>query len=51
MDTPSFKEDHISQIPALQILVNLGYMSFINQNLHNKSDDFIVQNQLYNHGI
>ena len=25
MDTPSFKEDHISQIPALQILVNLGY--------------------------
>ncbi|MCU0443133.1 MAG: HsdR family type I site-specific deoxyribonuclease [Bacteroidia bacterium] len=26
MDTPSFKEDHISQIPALQMLVNLGYM-------------------------
>jgi type I restriction enzyme R subunit len=25
MDTPSFKEDHISQIPALQILQNLGY--------------------------
>lgn len=25
MDTPSFKEDHISQIPALQMLVNLGY--------------------------
>ena len=25
METPSFKEDHISQIPALQILVNLGY--------------------------
>ncbi|NUN08648.1 MAG: type I restriction endonuclease subunit R [Ignavibacteriaceae bacterium] len=25
MNTPSFKEDHISQIPALQILVNLGY--------------------------
>jgi type I restriction enzyme, R subunit len=25
MDTPSFKEDHISQIPALQILMNLGY--------------------------
>jgi type I restriction enzyme R subunit len=25
VDTPSFKEDHISQIPALQILVNLGY--------------------------
>lgn len=24
-DTPSFKEDHISQIPALQLLVNLGY--------------------------
>ncbi len=25
MDTPSFKEDHISQIPALQMLVKLGY--------------------------
>jgi type I restriction enzyme R subunit len=25
MDTPSFKEDHISQIPALQMLMNLGY--------------------------
>ncbi|MEP5236941.1 MAG: HsdR family type I site-specific deoxyribonuclease, partial [Cyclobacteriaceae bacterium] len=25
MDTPSFKEDHISQIPALQVLQNLGY--------------------------
>lgn len=26
MDTPSFKEDHISQIPALQLLVNMGYV-------------------------
>ncbi len=25
MDTPSFKEDHISQVPALQMLANLGY--------------------------
>ncbi len=25
MNTPSFKEDHISQIPAIQMLVNLGY--------------------------
>ncbi len=25
MQTPSFKEDHISQIPALQFLVNLGH--------------------------
>jgi len=25
METPSFKEDHISQIPALQMLVNLDY--------------------------
>jgi len=25
MDTPSFKEDHISQIPALQLLQSLGY--------------------------
>ena len=25
MTTPSFKEDHLSQIPALQMLINLGY--------------------------
>lgn len=25
METPSFKEDHISQVPALQMLVNLDY--------------------------
>jgi len=25
MQTPSFKEDHISQIPALQLLIKLGY--------------------------
>ncbi len=25
MDVPSFREDHISQIPALQMLINLGY--------------------------
>ena len=25
MDTPSFKEDHISQIPALQLMQKLGY--------------------------
>jgi len=24
-DIPSFKEDHISQIPALQLLINMGY--------------------------
>ena len=24
-DTPSFLEDHISQIPALQLLIKLGY--------------------------
>lgn len=43
MDTPSFKEDRISQIPALQILVNLGCMCLINQILHNKVTCFIVQ--------
>lgn len=26
MDTPSFKEDHISQIPALELLLKLGYV-------------------------
>ncbi|MCB0644455.1 MAG: restriction endonuclease subunit R, partial [Phaeodactylibacter sp.] len=25
MHTPSFKEDHISQVPALQLLQNLGF--------------------------
>lgn len=25
METPSFKDDHISQIPALQLLQKLGY--------------------------
>ncbi len=25
MDIPSFKEDHISQIPALQFLQKMGY--------------------------
>ena len=25
METPSFIEDHISQIPALQLLQNMGY--------------------------
>ena len=25
MITPSFLEDHISQVPALQLLVKLGY--------------------------
>jgi hypothetical protein len=49
MDTPSFKEDHISQIPALQMLMNLGYMNVIHQNLHNKPDDFIVQNKFTEH--
>ena len=25
VDAPTFKEDHISQIPALQVLQNLGF--------------------------
>ena len=25
MKTPSFLEDHISQIPAIQLLINMGY--------------------------
>jgi hypothetical protein len=44
METPSFKEDHISQIPALQMLVNLDCVDLINQNLLNKPVDFVVQN-------
>lgn len=30
METPSFKEDHISQIPAIQLLINMGY-TYLNQ--------------------
>lgn len=30
MQTPSFKEDHISQIPALQLLIKMGY-TYLNQ--------------------
>jgi len=44
MNVPSFKEDHISQIPALQMLVNLGCINLINQKLLNKANTFIVQN-------
>jgi len=51
MDTPGFIEDHISQIPELQMLVNLGCKYLINQNLYNKPDDFIVHKLLYRHGI
>jgi hypothetical protein len=51
MNTTSFKEDHISQIPALQMLMNFGSMNLINQKLHNKANTFIVQKQLYNHAI
>lgn len=51
METPSFKEDHISQIPALHMLVNLGCTDVINQNQHDKVIGFIVQKQLYNYGI
>jgi hypothetical protein len=33
MDTLSFKEDHISQIPALQMLINLNLINLINQKI------------------
>lgn len=49
MTTPNFKEDHINQIPALQMLVNLGYTDLINQNLHNKTTYFIVQKRKVQH--
>jgi len=43
MEKPSFKEDHISQIPALQLLRNLCCGNFRNLNLNNKSDYFMKQ--------
>jgi len=51
METHSFKENLIRQIPALQMLVNLGYTYPINQNLHNKVVGFIVLKQQYKYGI
>jgi hypothetical protein len=41
-DLPS-KENHISKIPALQMLVYLGCMNSINQFMDNKVVGFIVQ--------
>ena len=32
--TPSFQEDHISQVPALQLLQNLGYAYLRPQEVH-----------------
>src|SRR5213075_1326623 len=32
--TPSFQEDHISQVPALQLLQNLGYTYLRPQEVH-----------------
>jgi type I restriction enzyme R subunit len=34
MNTPSFQEDHISQVPALQLLQNLGYTYLRPQEVH-----------------
>lgn len=34
MNTPSFQEDHISQVPALQLLPNLGYVYLRPQEVH-----------------
>lgn len=50
MNTPSFKEDHISQIPALQMLINLGY-TYLSQEeaLHsrqNKTSNVILDDVL-----
>lgn len=56
METPGFKEDNISEIPALQMLINLGctylkpaeaelYQNLItNLKIHDKANAFIAQN-------
>lgn len=50
MNTPSFKEDHISQIPALQMLQNLGYIYLSpEESLHfrgNKTSNVILEDIL-----
>lgn len=45
MQTPSFKEDHISQIPALQMLINLGY-TYISPEAALKARDLKTSNVL-----
>jgi len=50
LDTPSFKEDHISQIPALQFLQKLGY-KYLSQDealqlRNNKTSNVILENIL-----
>ena len=50
MQTPSFKEDHISQIPALQMLIKMGY-TYLNpeealQLRGNKTSSFILEDVL-----
>jgi len=50
METPSFKEDHISQIPALQVLQNLGYTYLTPEealaNRGNKTTNVILEDVL-----
>ena len=50
METPSFKEDHISQLPALQLLINLGYQYISPQEAlverGNKTSNVLLENIL-----
>ncbi len=52
MDTPSFKEDHISQIPALQMLVNSGYTYLspaeVNIQSGSKTTNLLLKDSLLN---
>ncbi len=50
METPSFTEDHSSQIPALQILQNMGYIYLtpkeVDKERGNKQSNVILENIL-----
>ena len=50
MDIPSFKEEHISQIPALQLLIKLGYKYLTPQEAlevrSNRSSNVLLENIL-----
>ena len=50
METPSFKEDHISQLPALQLLINMGYQYISPQEAlverGNKTSNVLLENIL-----
>ena len=51
MDTPSFKEDHISQIPAFQILQKMGELEKILQESLNRNQIKYLTGKLFEYEV